>query len=84
MRFRIEPHTLEQMVKRGTNQDEIIQVMNTEKVEHVKQGRLKKSKVFPFNNFWCDKYYLQKKVEVIYTVEQDEAVTVTVSVVSNS
>ncbi len=80
MKLRIDPHTIEQMEKRGTNRKEIEEVMETEKVEVVKQGRFKKSKVFPFNSFWCDKFYLQKKVEVIYTVEQDEEITVTVYV----
>jgi uncharacterized protein YuzE len=78
MKVRIDPHTLEQMVKRGTSEDEIIEVLNSEKVEPAKRGRFKKSKVFSFNDFWCNKFYLQKKVEVIYTIEQEEIVTVTV------
>ncbi|MBI5217097.1 MAG: hypothetical protein HY960_15180 [Ignavibacteriae bacterium] len=80
MKVRIDPHTLEQMLKRGTNEEEIIEVLKSEKVEFAKRGRFKKSKVFSFNEYWCNKFYAQKKVEVIYTVEQEEIVTVTVYV----
>lgn len=43
-------------------------------------GRLGKAKVYDFKQKRHDKYYDQKRVEVIYTLEKDTIVTVTVYV----
>ncbi len=43
-------------------------------------GRLGKAKVYDFRQKRYDKFYKQKRVEVIYTVEKDVIVTVTVYV----
>jgi hypothetical protein len=45
-----------------------------------KHGRIGKAKVYDFKQQWLGKYYEQKRVEVVYTVEKDIIVTVTVYV----
>lgn len=45
-----------------------------------KGGRLAKAKVYPFRQLRLGKYYEHKRVEVIYTVEGETIVTVTVYV----
>lgn len=80
MLIRIDAHTIEQMKKRGTNEREIREVLETEIEYEAKLGRKKKSKVFPFQNIWEGKFYEQKKVEVIYFVENNLIITVTVYV----
>ncbi len=43
-----------------------------------RHGRVGKAKVYDFGQEWNGKRYEQKRVEVIYTVEDDVLVTVTV------
>jgi hypothetical protein len=45
-----------------------------------KKGRISKSKVYNFNDIWNNKLYEQKRIEVIYTIEADKIVTITVYV----
>lgn len=80
MGVRIDPHTIEQMQKRGTNQDEIKDVLSSGGESMAKHGRKKKSKVFPYDKVWYGRFYEQKKVEVIYVQHNEEITTVTVYV----
>ncbi|MEK7264185.1 MAG: hypothetical protein AAB071_06700 [Bacteroidota bacterium] len=68
------------MKKRGTNEEEILEVLATENELDAKNGRKKKFKIFQFQNIWNEKYYEHKKVEVVYALEQNIIVTVTVYV----
>ena len=45
-----------------------------------KHGRLGKAKIYLFQRMWRGTFYEQKRVEVIYTVEKDVVITVTVYV----
>jgi hypothetical protein len=80
MKFQIDPHTLERAKERGTNEEEIQDVINNGVAISAKRDRLGKAKVYDFKQTRLGKFYEQKRVEVIYTVEQDIAVTVTVYV----
>lgn len=80
MRIRIEPHTLERAEERGTNEAEIIDVIETGFPVEAKYSRKGKAKVFNFQSQRLGKYYEQKRVEVFYLVEDDEIITVTVYV----
>lgn len=73
----IDPHTLERAEERGTNKAEILEVLNTGFPIEAKRGRLGKAKVFPFHQIRGKKFHEQKRVEVIYVIEQDVVVTVT-------
>mgnify|MGYP001569595626 CR=1 FL=1 len=80
MTVRIDSHTIEQMTKRGTSEDEILEMLATENEIDTKLGRKRKFKIFPFLNLWNGKYYEHKKVEVVYVTEQNIITTVTVYV----
>jgi hypothetical protein len=80
MEIQIDPHTLERAVERGTNEAEIKDVINRGVPIPARRGRLGKAKVYGFGRQRQGKYYEQKRVEVIYAVEGEAIVTVTVYV----
>jgi len=80
MEIQIDLHTLERAEERGTNEEEIKDVINTGVHIPAKYGRTGKAKVYDFGQKRHGRYYEQKRVEVIYTIERDVIVTVTVYV----
>lgn len=80
MKIQIDLHTLERAEERGTNEDEIKDVINTGFFIPAKYGRMGKAKVYEFKQSRLNKYYEQKRVEVFYTIEGNEIITVTVYV----
>ena len=80
MEIRIDPHTIERAAERGASEDEIKDVLNTGYDISVKRRRRGKAKVYNFNQKRLDTFYKQKKIEVIYTIENDKIVTITVYV----
>ncbi|MBS1258285.1 MAG: hypothetical protein MAG551_01342 [Candidatus Scalindua arabica] len=80
MKIQVDPHTLERAEERGTNENEIKDIINTGFVIPAKYGRIGKAKVYEFKKTRHGKYYEQKRVEVIYTTEGNIILTVTVCV----
>ena len=80
MEIQIDPHTLERAEERGTNEKEIREVIETGSEIAAKHGRFAKTKVYDFHERRLGKYYQQKRVEVIYMVEENTIITVTVYV----
>ena len=80
MKIKIDPHTLERAEERGTNASEIKDVLNTGFEIPSKRYRNGKAKVFEFNQKRLNKFYKQKRVEVIYAIENDRIITITVYV----
>ena len=80
MEIRIDPHTLKRAEERGASAEEIRDVINTGFSVPAKRGRVGKVKIFPFDQERLGKHYEQKRIEVIYVLENDVAVTVTVYV----
>ena len=80
MEIRIDPHTLERAEERGTNAQEIEDVIKNGFPIPAKRGRQGSARVYDFNQSRQGKFYEQKRVEVIYTVERNVAITVTVYV----
>ena len=80
MSIRIDPHTAARATERGTSESEIRDVMETGHPIPTRQGRLGKAKVYAFGQQRLGRTYAEKRVEVIYVLEQDVAVTVTVYV----
>jgi hypothetical protein len=78
--IRVDPHTLERAEERGTDQEEIQDVINTGFSIPARAGRLGKAKIYDFKQKRHGRFYEQKRVEVIYTVEKGVIVTVTVYV----
>lgn len=77
MEIQIDPHTLERAEERGTNEGEIIDVINTAFSIAAKYGREGKAKIYDFKQKRHNKYYEQKRVEVFYTFEESAIITVT-------
>ena len=80
MKIQIDPHTLDRAKERGTDEQEIIDVIETGVEIPAKHGRKGKAKVYEFNQNRLEKYYDQKRVEVYYMIEKNYAITVTVYV----
>lgn len=80
MKIQIDPHTLQRAEERGTNEDEITDVINSGTPVPAKYGRLGKTKIFDFKKDRLGSYYEHKRVEVFFVVEGDVIVTVTVYV----
>ena len=80
MDIRIDSHTLERAEERGTNAEEIIDVIIAGTPIPGKYGRLGKTKTYDFNQNRHGRYYEQKRVEVFFTIDGDVIVTVTVYV----
>lgn len=80
MKVQIDPHTLERAGERGTNEDEIKDVIETGFTIPAKYGRIGRAKVYDFKRKRHGKYYDQKRVEVFHVIEEGLVVTVTVYV----
>lgn len=80
MKFQIDPHTLERAEERGANKEEIEDVVQTGSVVPAKGGRISKAKVYSFERERHGKFYEQKRVQVVYIVEKNVIITVTVYV----
>lgn len=80
MQIQIDNHTIRRAEERGTNENEIKEVMNSGIEMPAKYGHKGKYKVFDFGQNRLNKYYEQKRVEVYYAIENDKIVTVTVYV----
>lgn len=80
MKIQIDPHTLERAKERGANADEIKDVIETGTPVAAKHDRLSKAKVYAFGQMWNNKLYSQKRVQVVYAIEHEIIVTVTVYV----
>ena len=80
MIVQIDPHALGRAEERGTNEVEIKDVILTGFSIPAKYGRLAKAKVFNFQQHRQGRYYEQKRVEVVYFVDKDVVITVTVYV----
>ncbi|OFV96994.1 MAG: hypothetical protein A3H28_07350 [Acidobacteria bacterium RIFCSPLOWO2_02_FULL_61_28] len=80
MLIRINPHTLERAAERGATKDEVEDVIRTGTPIPAKRNRQAKEKVFDFRRQRQNVYYDQKKVQVIYVLQEAVAMTVTVYV----
>jgi hypothetical protein len=76
----IDPHTLERAEERGTDENEIIDVINTGFSIPAKYDRSGKAKIYSFQKQRHGKFYNQKRVEIFYTIVKNRVITVTVYV----
>ncbi len=80
MKIQIDSHTLERAEECGASETEITDVINTGFSVPAKRGRIAKAKVYDLKQQWRTKYYEQKRIEVVYLIEGDTIITVTVYV----
>lgn len=80
MKIQIDPHTLKRAEERGTNIREIRDVINNGFSIPAKGHRWAKAKIFNYAKKRIGKLYPHKRVEVIYTIQRDKIITITVYV----
>ncbi len=80
MEIQIDTHTLERALERGTNQEEIKDVIISGLPIPAKYERQGKAKVYEFNGYRHGRHYEQKRVEVFSLNENENIITVTVYV----
>ncbi len=80
MEIRIEPHTLERAKERGASEEEIKETINAGFAVEGKYNRRGKALIKNFKQERNGKYYEQKKIEVYFTEEKNNIITVTVYV----
>jgi hypothetical protein len=80
MAIRIDAHAAQRAEERGAGEGEIRAVLETGVSVPARQGRTAKARVFPFGKTRLGRRYDQKRVEVVYTTEEDDIIVVTVYV----
>lgn len=80
MNIEISEHTSLRAKERGTNDDEIRDVIKTGNEFAAKGDRKGKEKVYPYNDVWNGKRFPEKLVRVIYVIREKFISTVTVIV----
>jgi hypothetical protein len=77
-RIHLPPHAVMRAAKRGVTLEEITEVVQLGSPVEADFGRFARVMVFPFRQEWRGIYHDQKKARVIFAVEGDLAVVVTV------
>jgi len=80
MQIQIDQHTLERAEERGTDEEEIKNVIETGFNVPAKHGRIGKAKVYGYKQERNGKFYEQKRVEVFYIIAENLIITATVYV----
>lgn len=71
-------HSISSLRKRGSDQDEVIQVIRESEWREAKLGRLEAEKEFAFNAMWNGSRYQLKKVTPVFLIEEQMIIVVTV------
>lgn len=80
MNILIEQHSLIRAKERGTNRNEILDVIKTGKAVSARYGKMAKYKIYEYNEYLLGKHYDQKMVKVFYTIQENTIITITVYV----
>ena len=80
MEIQIDPHTLERAEERGTNEDEIRDVILAGFPVPAKHGRTGRSKVYEFKRTVLINIMSKRGLKNFYNIEKDKIITVTVYV----
>ena len=75
-----DPHPLERAAERGATDAEIRDTLQNGIDAPAKRNRMAKIKIFPFGQIRNGKHYPEKRVEVIYLIENEAIITITVYV----
>ena len=74
----LHPHLRARMRQRGVTQEEIEQTLNEGwRATDAKPGTLGKTMVFPYEQEWEGKLYLEKEVTVYYKKADDDIILLT-------
>jgi hypothetical protein len=80
MKVKIDEHAKERADERGASEDDIYETLRSGNVIIVQGIRSAKEKIYDFNQEWNGKLYEQKQVRVIYLVEENTMIVITVVV----
>lgn len=70
--------SLERAKERGVTREQVEDVLRTGKPVTAALGRLAKTKIYDYHGIWKHQFYEQQLVKVIYVIEDDTMITVTV------
>lgn len=74
----IHHHLRARMLQRGISREEIeIAINKGWTAEDAKEGIIGKIFIFPYNNYWEDKFYEEKEVTVYYKMKEEKMVLLT-------
>ncbi len=73
-------HARERLKERGATEEEVLDIIQSGKELIGQKGRFVKSKTYTFEKVRNKKFYPEKRVEVIYTIEHDKIIVITVYV----
>lgn len=74
----IHHHLRVRMLQRGITKEEIeITINKGWGAEDAKEGTIGKTFIFPYNNYWEDRYYEEKEVAVYYKMKEEKMVLLT-------
>ena len=76
--IRFSAHSLDQMLLRGTTQEEVIESINRCKRSLAGFDRLECQIDFTYNELWNGRRYMTKRFRPIFVEEESELVVVTV------
>ena len=76
--IRLTEHAKEQCIERGTNQAEVIQVIQTGTRKNTKKGRYRYEAIFQYNDQWQGKFYALKRVAPIVAETDTDLLVITV------
>jgi hypothetical protein len=77
---RFTNHVRTRLAARGTSEEEIADVVRTGEPADARPGYEGRAKVFPFESTWEGRHFSEKRVRVVYAVEEGNEVVVTVYV----
>ncbi len=78
MAVQFHPHAKERMLERGTTESEVVLTLENGEQFPAKFKRTGFRRNFVFNNYWRDKYYKNKQVEVYAVKENNDWLVITI------
>lgn len=76
--IRLSGHAKDQIVFRGTSEEEVIQAIRKSKWQSAELNCFECKKDFPYDKEWNNVYYKTKQVRPIFIEEEKEIIVVTV------
>ncbi|MCX6646773.1 MAG: DUF4258 domain-containing protein [bacterium] len=78
MAILIHPHAEKRLIERGATKDEVSETVAGGESSPARLGRVRFRKNFVYNDYWRDKNYSLKQVEVIAVMKGDDWLVLTV------
>lgn len=76
--IRLSGHAKDQVIFRGTSEEEVIEAIETSEWQPAGLDRLECKKDFPYDKEWNNVYYKTKQIRPIFIEEGKEIIVITV------